>query len=362
MTGTQRSLDLPRLSASEADALTTLARRAVEIPVSAWADSSSKPRLSLSLLHESDAAPVLTEARRFAIEWAGARLYADFPLACVETWLATYLGGERQTLPAAWREAAAERACQWLLSTLSDLGRGAAHLVGGAVSHEPPSAPPVGIRQRFLLSLQLDPSAQQVMHGVLYLDGLALLLAASLLRDQPPIDGPVEREALPLVLRFTLGETRLPLAQLRSLGKGDVLFFAQSYMAPEGRLQLVLAGSRGQWWTLGGRIEAETLHIETPIRAMTSQTPATESDSMDEQAVDFEHVPVRLTFDIGERVITLGELEKMQPGETIALGRPLKEAVTIRANGAPIGTGVLVDIDGRLGVSVTRLHAPGQSQ
>jgi type III secretion protein Q len=362
MSGTVRSLDLPRLSASEADALTALARRAVKIPVTGWADHGSQPLLTLSLLHESDPLPSLTDARRIGIEWAGARLYADFPMACLETWLTAYLGGERQTLPAAWREASVELACQWLLGTLSRLGRGAAHLLGAAGPQSGPGSVPVGVRQRFLLTLQIDPEAQQVIHGVLYLDGLALLLAASLLRDQPQIDGPVEREALPLVLRFTLGETRLPLAELRRLGRGDVLFFAQSYLAQEGRLQLVLTGSRGQWWTLGVRIEDETLHIESPIRTMTSQNQASESDSMDEQAVDLEHMPVRLTFDIGERVITLGELEKMQPGETIALGRPLKEPVTIRANGAPIGSGVLVDIDGRLGVSVTRLHAPGNPQ
>lgn len=357
-----RSLNLPRLSASESEALSTLARRAVEISVSGWADSKAQPLLSLSLLHEADPAPELTDARRFAIDWAGARLHADFPAAAVETWLAAYLGSDPHSLPIAWRQAAMERACQWLLSTLGGLGRGAARLAGAPSAESAAVGLPAGIRQRFLISLQLDEQADQVIHGVLYLDGLALLLAASLLRDRPEVEGPVDRESLPLVLRFMLGESALPLERVRGLSKGDVLFFNRSYLGAEGRLHLVLTGSRGQWWSVGARIQDETLHIETPFSAMTTQNPANESDSMSEESVGLEQLPVRLSFDIGERVITLGELEKMQPGETIALGRPLNSPVTIRANGAAIGSGALVEIDGRLGVSVTQLHSPGATQ
>ena len=53
--------------------------------------------------------------------------------------------------------------------------------------------------------------------------------------------------------------------------------------------------------------------------------------------------------------LSLAQLKALQPGQTLALQRPAQEYVTIRANGMPIGTGQLVDIDGRLGVAVGSL-------
>jgi type III secretion protein Q len=53
--------------------------------------------------------------------------------------------------------------------------------------------------------------------------------------------------------------------------------------------------------------------------------------------------------------MTMAELEGLQPGEVLELDRPLEEAVTIRANGTAVGSGRLVDVDGRLGVQVVQL-------
>jgi type III secretion protein Q len=67
-------------------------------------------------------------------------------------------------------------------------------------------------------------------------------------------------------------------------------------------------------------------------------------------------VPVRLTFELGERQLTLGELRLLQPGQTFDLARPLVEGpVVVRANGAWLGTGDLVEIDGRIGVTLRAL-------
>ena len=60
-------------------------------------------------------------------------------------------------------------------------------------------------------------------------------------------------------------------------------------------------------------------------------------------------------FELGERSLSLHELQTLAPGFTFDLGRDLRQAVQIRANGMLIGTGELVDIDGRIGVVVTSL-------
>lgn len=73
-----------------------------------------------------------------------------------------------------------------------------------------------------------------------------------------------------------------------------------------------------------------------------------------------DQLPLRLAFDLGERTLSLAELKALQPGQTLELGRPLAGAVQLRVNGALVGTGELVEIDGRLGVTVTSLAAQGQ--
>ena len=45
------------------------------------------------------------------------------------------------------------------------------------------------------------------------------------------------------------------------------------------------------------------------------------------------------------------------PKESFDLGRPLADAVRVRANGALVALGELVEIDGRLGVALTRIGA-----
>jgi flagellar motor switch/type III secretory pathway protein FliN len=69
-----------------------------------------------------------------------------------------------------------------------------------------------------------------------------------------------------------------------------------------------------------------------------------------------DDVTIRLTFDLGERVVSVGELRTLAPGFTFDLGRQLRRAVTIRANGMAVGEGELVEIDGRIGVSVLSLN------
>ena len=60
-------------------------------------------------------------------------------------------------------------------------------------------------------------------------------------------------------------------------------------------------------------------------------------------------------FDVGELSLTLGELQTLQVGQPLTLSRPLSSAVSLRVNGALIGTGELVEIEGELGVTITSL-------
>ena len=84
-------------------------------------------------------------------------------------------------------------------------------------------------------------------------------------------------------------------------------------------------------------------------------TPAT-------SVVSIDGVPVRLSFDLGEVTLTLSQALALQPGQAISLSRPLSGPVRIRANGAVIGEGDLVQIDDHLGVSIRTLFLPRESE
>ena len=75
----------------------------------------------------------------------------------------------------------------------------------------------------------------------------------------------------------------------------------------------------------------------------------------DEEPVGLNQLPIQVSFDLGERTLTLGELRSLQVGQSLELGRALPSVVSLRVNGALIGTGELVEIDRRLGVTISTL-------
>jgi len=76
-----------------------------------------------------------------------------------------------------------------------------------------------------------------------------------------------------------------------------------------------------------------------------------ETPAQAEATLDTDQIPVRLTFDLGEREFTLAQLRSLHPGCTFDLERPIADGpVMVRANGLLLGSGRLVDIDGRIGV------------
>lgn len=69
-------------------------------------------------------------------------------------------------------------------------------------------------------------------------------------------------------------------------------------------------------------------------------------------------LPVRLTFDLGERHLALHELASLGAGHVFDLGLSPRHGVSLRVNGLLVGEGEIVEIDGRLGVAVTRILPP----
>lgn len=186
--------------------------------------------------------------------------------------------------------------------------------------------------------------------GELWLDDTGLGYLASAVRRMPLSVAGQDWGALPVPVRFCAGWTELSLASLRGLQRRDVVLLDESWISSELDRIVVTVGRLGAAAAISGR---QVTILEEPGEIM---------EELDDQGVDegtgFGDLPVRLHFDLGERQLTLSELMVLGPGHVFDLGRELRRAVIIRANGKVIGEGELVDVDGQVGVAVLSLAPP----
>jgi type III secretion protein Q len=66
----------------------------------------------------------------------------------------------------------------------------------------------------------------------------------------------------------------------------------------------------------------------------------------------FHDLPLRFQVVVDEHEMTLAEAEQIAPGAVVDLHRDPREPVRLAVNGRVIGTGELVEIEGRLGVRI----------
>ncbi len=157
---------------------------------------------------------------------------------------------------------------------------------------------------------------------------------------------------LPMRVRLLVGWTDLDVHDLAHAAAGDVLLMDVCHLgADRQELAFMLSdqlGVRGRRHDGGWLIDQGVHSVMTP--------PSLPDEMSSEAPAPLDAIPVRITFDLGDRDVTLGELRALMPGYVFNLGRDPQTSVCIRANGRWIGDGELVDIDGRIGVVVQRLQ------
>lgn len=192
----------------------------------------------------------------------------------------------------------------------------------------------------------------------LWLDALGLGFMANALRSWPTAD-PIAAawQRLPVPVYFCVGWTILPLSSLRSLARHDVVLLDEC-LASGGMDRLMVRIS--DRWAVDAQIEGMQVHVTREPERIMDEFEEEQGDDFDENGVSasLDDLPVRLQFDLGERTLPLAELQTVGPGFVFELGRELRRAVTIRANGRAIGDGELVEVDGQVGVLIRQLLPP----
>ena len=178
-----------------------------------------------------------------------------------------------------------------------------------------------------------------------------------LLGRWPTAPWPVDQVRLPATLR--LGTTGLTLGVLRSLRVGDVALMERR--AGPARGMLVVAGHLlapagwGRGWTLHHAPTARVADREDWLGTgeESGRTPP------NGDAANEDEIPVTLCFDLGRLELTLAELRQLGPGAVLELPGTADAPVRLPVGGRCIGTGELVEVEGRAGVRVLRILGHG---
>ncbi len=193
-----------------------------------------------------------------------------------------------------------------------------------------------------------------VCEGELWVDelGLGFLAAAVRLVD-------IQKKAISTFddvsvrLCLDVGWTDLSFTTFRQLEKRDLILLDECWIVPNSRIFL----RAGRQVGLPAEIEDSRIVITGELEKImyddADDDQADDNESENENTLD--GIQMRISFDLGQRSITLGELRQLSPRYVFELGRPVRSAVNIRANGKLIGEGELVDVDGQMAVSILNL-------
>ena len=158
-------------------------------------------------------------------------------------------------------------------------------------------------------------------------------------------------------LSLDVGWTDLSFATFRQLEKRDLILLDECWIAPDSRIFL----RAGRQVGLPAEIEDSRIVITGELEEIMyddgdgDQDDEYDNDGAGNGEKTLDGIQMRVSFDLGQRSITLGELRQLSPGYVFELGRPVRSAVNIRANGKLFGEGELVDVAGQMAVSILNL-------
>ena len=139
------------------------------------------------------------------------------------------------------------------------------------------------------------------------------------------------------------GRIELTLRERNTLEAGDVILYA---LEPA----VLFPGDDSRGWSADCH-DANDGEKQVAIQERFDRSMhMTESDTQSHAA--FQDLPLSVEIVLGYRELTLREAETLAPGSVLDLQRAASDPVRLAVNGRVIGTGELVDLDGRLGVRI----------
>lgn len=156
-----------------------------------------------------------------------------------------------------------------------------------------------------------------------------------------PIKENFNSSCIELPFSLCIGQTEITESELACLDIGDIIFFQYNYIE-NNQLSLFIAGK--PFWRCHLNEHSLTI-LEMEV-----------DKHMQPNKKSIQSLPISITFEIGEHVATIEELNQLQENYVFELNSPLDQPVKINANGKTIGIGELVKVTDHIGVRVVTLY------
>lgn len=159
---------------------------------------------------------------------------------------------------------------------------------------------------------------------------------------------PTQFERIPCIGHLLLGRSWLSTAEVSGLVEGDAIVPGECLVSDAGTCI-------GQFGDVLVKIQADGLtriRCESMRREDIVVRPVVQ-DADGKSPVD--EVPVTMCFTAGQITMTLAQLRTLAEGGIVELEREASAEVSLMVNGVLIGTGELIDINGRLAVEIIAL-------
>ncbi|MBJ7220902.1 MULTISPECIES: FliM/FliN family flagellar motor switch protein [unclassified Brenneria] len=165
---------------------------------------------------------------------------------------------------------------------------------------------------------------------------------------------------------LVLAEAMVTPEALRHIQPGAVLLPNYPYFSPSGQGSVVLPP-----WRLYGNLQLtglapyrftvtdmENLPVSSSIAPLPSENPAVfhqESDNVTDFTAPLPPLPVTLTVRCGNLMSTLPDLQRLAEGSVLTLSDVTPGEAWLYYGEIPLAQGDLVDVEGKLGLQITRL-------
>ncbi len=336
-----RPLQPRGVSAVEARALNLVAQQGRDLPLTV-----GEGTWTVSLIPRGTSAEI-DKPWTLDLQWGDDHFQLTLPLASARRWLAVQFPDlQLDELPEAFARAVLATACGQAFAVLESQGLGAVTVEPG----HPGSTS--AARRAHVFDLVLRHGTSE-LRGAIATRTAGLLHLASRLASLPSRPGVLPVDELPCPWRAEVGFTWITLAEWHSVRTGDAVMVERPLLSPEGEVWFGCGD-----WGLRVVYRDGTLQVREQLKQGGWRMRSDDDTHDTGQVHALAHLPLRVTFDLGEVAMTVGEVAALQVGQLIELGQPLSDAVHIRINGARVGFGELVDIDGQLGVLVRSLASP----
>ncbi len=185
--------------------------------------------------------------------------------------------------------------------------------------------------------------------GQLLVDQSGFNVLATRFREVPRINKGWTYQ-VPVAVALVVGAARLSVGILKDLQPGDIVLVDGE--APWEKNQLILWVPPHQAFRVERRSDGLIMVVAKVEENMADEV----KDQKDgEPMVGVDDLEVELRLEVGRKLMTVGELRSLGIGAIVTLETTLERPVSIYANRHFIGTGELVEVEGRLGVRIMEM-------